>query len=53
MPPGGEGKITIKVDTKGYGGRKMSKTAVVYTNDKTRPQQNLVISGQVEKFVTI
>jgi hypothetical protein len=43
----------LKVDTKGYGGRKMKKTAGVYTNDKTRPRQDLVISGQVEKFVTI
>jgi len=31
----------------------MRKTAGVYTNDKTRPQQDLVISGPVEKFVTI
>ena len=31
----------------------MRKTAGVYTNDKTRPRQNLIISGQVEKFVTI
>jgi len=31
----------------------MRKTAGVYTNDKTRPQQDLVLSGQVEKFVTI
>ena len=31
----------------------MRKTAGVYTNDKTRPQQDLVISGQVETFVTI
>ena len=31
----------------------MRKTAGVYTNDKARPRQNLVISGQVEKFVTI
>ena len=31
----------------------MRKTAGVYTNDKTRLQQDLVISGQVEKFVTI
>jgi hypothetical protein len=31
----------------------MRKTAVVYTNDKTHPQQDLIISGQVEKFVTI
>ena len=31
----------------------MKKKAGVYTNDKTRPQQDLVISGQVETFVTI
>jgi hypothetical protein len=31
----------------------MRKTAGVYTNDKTRPRQDLVISGEVEKFVTI
>jgi hypothetical protein len=31
----------------------MKKTAVVYTNDKTRPRLDLVISGLVEKFVTI
>ena len=31
----------------------MRKTAGVHTNDKTRPLQDLVISGQVEKFVTI
>jgi hypothetical protein len=31
----------------------MRKSAAVYSNDKTRPRQDLVISGQVEKFVTI
>ena len=31
----------------------MKKTAGVYTNDKNRPRMDLVISGQVEKFVTI
>jgi len=31
----------------------MKKNAGVYTNDKTRPHQDLVISGQVETFVTI
>ena len=31
----------------------MKKTAGVYTNDKMRPRQDLVISGQVERFVTI
>ena len=31
----------------------MKKTAAVFTNDQSLPQQDLVISGQVEKFVTI
>jgi len=31
----------------------MKKTAGVYTNDKNRSQMGLVISGAVEKFVTI
>lgn len=31
----------------------MKKTAGVYTNDKNRPQQDLVISGLVENFATI
>ncbi len=32
IPPGGEGRITLKVNTKGYQG-KISKGARVYTND--------------------
>jgi hypothetical protein len=31
----------------------LKKTANVYTNDKNRPQQDLVITGQVENFATI
>jgi hypothetical protein len=31
----------------------LKKSASVYTNDKSRPRQELVISGPVEKFVTI
>jgi hypothetical protein len=31
----------------------MRKTAGVYTNDKSRPRQGLVITGPVEKFVTM
>jgi hypothetical protein len=31
----------------------MRKTAGVYTNDQSRPRQDLIISGPVEKFVTI
>ena len=31
----------------------MKKTAGVYTNDKSRPRQDLVISGRVDKFASI
>jgi hypothetical protein len=31
----------------------MRKSAAVFTNDKTRPRQDLIITGQVERFVTI
>ena len=31
----------------------MRKSASVFTNDKTRPRQDLIITGQVERFVTI
>ncbi|MBF0257900.1 MAG: hypothetical protein HQK62_03510 [Desulfamplus sp.] len=53
MPPGGEGKISIKVNTKGYGGRKLMKTISVITNDSKAPESSLTVSGNVEKFVTI
>jgi hypothetical protein len=43
----------LKVNTKGYGGRRIKKTASVYTNDKNRPRTDLVIFGMVEKFATI
>ena len=37
--PGGEGKITLRVSTKGYRGN-ISKGAKVYTND---PIKNIII----------
>jgi len=53
LPPGGEGKITIKVDTHGYGGKKLTKHGTIITNDPKRPKIKLTITGNVEKFVTI
>ncbi|MBW1821515.1 MAG: hypothetical protein JRI92_07085 [Deltaproteobacteria bacterium] len=53
MPPGGEGTIKIKVNTNGYGGRKMNKSIRVETNDPNNKNFNLKITGDVEKFVTI
>jgi len=48
IPPGGEGKITLKVDTRGYQG-KVTKNARVYTNDPKNPVTNL----NLEVFVKI
>ena len=53
IPAGGEGTITIKGDTTGYGGRKFKKTIVVETNDPKHPQLTIVILGQVENFAII
>ncbi|AOY60710.1 hypothetical protein dsmv_2964 [Desulfococcus multivorans DSM 2059] len=47
------GKITIKVNTKGYGNKKLSKTISVLTNDPTQESLVLQIEGHVDRFVDI
>lgn len=41
------------MDTTGYGGRELRKSAVVDTDDPRNPAITLQISGQVLRFVTI
>ncbi len=53
IPPGGEGKITIKVDTSGYGGRTITKRITVKTNDPKQPIHYLIVAGNIERFVTL
>ena len=53
IPPNGEGKITMKVNTRGYGGRKLTKAIGVITNDSRNPESILTVSGNIEKFATI
>ena len=43
----------MKVNTDGYGGRKITKRAMVFTNDANSPNLDLLITGDVEQFVTI
>lgn len=52
IPPGGEGKITLKVRTSGYQG-KISKRAVVYTDDPVLPQITLTINAFVNPVIKI
>jgi len=47
IPPGGEGKITLKVNTKGYQG-KIIKTARVYSNDPANRSTTLTISAFID-----
>jgi hypothetical protein len=46
IPPGGEGKITLEVRTKGYQG-KMHKTARVLSNDPEHPQVTIGLTGEI------
>jgi hypothetical protein len=41
------------VDTTGYGGKKMEKSAEVLTNDPKEPVVHLMVAGQVDRFATI
>lgn len=46
IPPGGEGKITLKVRTKGFQG-KIHKRARVFSNDPKHPQVTISLTGKV------
>ena len=52
IPPGGEGKITLKLNTRGYNGR-VRKAARVYTNDPKTPTETLVIEAMVKTPILI
>ena len=49
----GRGKISIKGNTTGYGGRSFKKTISVSTDDPEQSSLNLFIAGEVERFATI
>lgn len=48
IPPGGEGKIILKVDTKGYEGN-INEGAEVYTNDP----KNKIVKINVTAFIKV
>ncbi len=52
IPPGGEGKISLKLNTTGYEG-KVRKAAIVYTNDPKTPQDTLVIDATVKTPIMV
>ena len=52
IPPGGEGKITLKLFTRGYEG-KLHKTATILTNDPKTPQDTLVIEASIKTPIMV
>ena len=52
IPPGGEGKITLKVNTRGYDGW-ISKRAQVHTNDPRRRIMKLTIKAFVKVAIQL
>lgn len=53
IPPGQEGRITVKVAKGGYGGQKIKEDVRIYTNDPHQPGLFLTMTGFVEKFAEI
>lgn len=53
IPPGGRGEVTLQVNTSGYGGKSISKTATVYSNDPDQETLKLKITGKVAVFADI
>ena len=52
IPPGGEGKIRIRIDTKGLLGP-LRENVRVYTNDPGRPKIILVVKAEVKPMITL
>jgi len=53
IPPGGEGKITIKGDTTGYGGTSFDRDILVSTNDPQKSVFHIYYYGQIEEFANL
>jgi hypothetical protein len=52
VPPGGEGKVTIRINTKGYEGE-IRKSARVYTNDPRRRIEVLTVKALVTGAISL
>jgi hypothetical protein len=52
IPPGGEGKITLKFNSRGFEGR-IRKVARVYTNDPKNRRDTLVIDALIKTPIRI
>ena len=52
IPPGGEGKVTLSVNTKGFQGN-VHKSARVYTNDPVNRIQTIRLDGFIRTAISL
>lgn len=52
IPPGGEGKITLNVNLRGFQG-KVWKDATIISNDLRQPSFQIVLQGKVRPFIEL
>lgn len=52
IPPGGEGKVTLKLSLKGFQGL-IKKGAAIYNNDEQNPRPTLTMQGTVKALIEI
>jgi hypothetical protein len=52
IPPGGEGKITLSVNLRGFQG-KVWKTATIIGNDLRQPSFQIVLQGKVRPYIEL
>lgn len=52
IPPGGEGKITLTVNVKGYNGQ-IWKSATIISNDPQKPNGTLNLHGKVRPYIEL
>jgi hypothetical protein len=52
IPPGGEGKITLKLSLKGFQGN-VKKTATIFSNDPQKSRAVLTLQGTVKTLVEL
>jgi hypothetical protein len=52
IPPGGEGKVTLNVDLRGFQG-KVWKNATITSNDPRQPSFEIVIQGKVRPYIEL
>jgi hypothetical protein len=53
MPVGDRGTISVKINTRGYGGNEVKKRVKITTNDNIQPNLFFIIKGKVESIVEI